>query len=99
MDIHQRVDKIIADYQRGHLTVYIAAKHEITIPAVRGILRMAGIKLRGRAGPTPKTRLRVPAAFRLRAQGKQWGEIADELGFNRGRAVSMACSRHPELAP
>lgn len=52
MNIHERIDEIIADYERGHSTHHIAAKQKITIDAVRGILRMSGVRMRGRGRVT-----------------------------------------------
>ena len=150
MNIHERVDRIIASYEGGATTATVAADHEISIVCVREVLRLAdvgyrrgkisnsmcaqfrqeyeagsttpeiavrhgvtaksvGVRLRGvgvnmrqggrPSGPTPKIIKRVTAAFRLRAEGKTWREVADDMGFRSTGTVQMACYRHPELVP
>ncbi len=90
-----------AEYEAGATCAEIANRHGVDISSVTKKLRGMGINMRqgGRLGPRTKTVERVKAAFRLRAQGKKWREIAAELGWRSGANAWTACHRHPELVP
>jgi transposase len=90
-----------AEYEAGATCAEIANRHGVDESSVTKKLRGMGINMRqgGRLGPRTKTVERVKAAFRLRAQGKKWREIAAELRWRSGANAWTACHRHPELVP
>ena len=88
-----------AEYEAGATCAEIANRHGVDESSVTKKLRGMGVNIRQPLGPRTKTVERVKAAFRLRAQGKKWREIAAELGWRSGVNAWTACHRHPELVP
>lgn len=92
-----------SEYEAGATHAEIATRHDFTQSTVSRKLRDMGVKIRrrdGPRGPMAKTIERVAAAFQLRAQGKKWREVADELGIGgAAQGAWTTCHRHPELVP
>ena len=87
------------EYEAGSSTTEIAARHGVVQSSVYAKLRRMDVIFRDKSGPKPKTVERTKAAFQLRAQGKKWREIADELGFKSMTQAWSRCHYHPELVP
>ena len=87
------------EYEAGNITTKISASHGVSQTSIYMKLRDMGVTFRDNRGPKPKTIERTKAAFQMRAQGKKWSEIADELGFKSMTQAWSTCHRHPELVP
>ena len=79
MNIHDRVDKIIAFYEGGMRCADIAAKQLIRITDVYTILRLAGFRLTKAGDLNPTVQGEIIAAYK---SGMYVKEVVDKLGFS-----------------